>query len=157
MAESSDLPCEYRYLHSQVLSSLAIVSIVEIRTLQTLTTGLSEICHEIRYRQKDVPAEDSIDYQQVSDQLTALGDVLGKLFNAAMANDSQSLGIDISADVNGHLARCREKLNEMEGVLKRDSGRKKIKGPASSGSPIVLIDLAPNIAALRESIVVFHR
>ena len=135
----------------------AIVSIVEIRSLQTLTTGLIEICYDIRYRLKDVPAEDSIGYQQASDQLIALRDVLAKLFDAAMANDSQSLGIDISADVNGHLARCRDKLNEMETVLKRDSGRKRIKGPASSESPMVLIDLSPSITALRESMVVFHR
>lgn len=134
-------------------------STVKIRSLLKLTTDLIDICYDHRAGTSNILANESIDFEQISDQFAELRDLLEKLFKAATTNASHQLGIGPSVDlVNGILSRCRNEINELETVLKRESGRKRIQGPSSSFNPqVMLTDLASSTTALRDAMQVNQR
>lgn len=133
--------------------------IVNIRSLLKLTTDLIDICYDCRSGMRDIPDDDPFDFEQASDQLIELRDVLEKLFKAAKTNDTRSPGIGLSVDVvNGILPKCRDEIKEMETALKQESGRKRIKGPSPSFNPqLILTKLASSTTALRSGMAANER
>lgn len=115
----------------------------KIQSLLNITADLIKICFDCNY----TLADESIDLEQVSDQLVELLRIL-KPFKAAAAN---SLGNGLSADVvDGLLSRCKSEMSRMETMLKRKSGRKRIEGSSSSFDPQTITSLVSSITALRE-------
>ena len=100
---------------------------------------------------RDTLNEEFIDFEQASDHLVELRDILGKLFKAAVMNGFHSWSIGLSVDVvNGLLSKCRGEISEMEIVLKQEDGQKRIKGsPSSFSLQAILTGLTSSTTALR--------
>ena len=130
---------------------------VQIRSLLKITNDLIDICYDsydCRGGTRGILAEESVDFEQASDQLVELRNNLEKLFKAAATNSAHSLGIGASVGsvgvVNGLLSRCKDKISKMEAMLKQISGRKRIKEPSPSINPqAILTGLASSTNALR--------
>ena len=105
MAESSSLRGEWRYGTFLTLRLTCVVLFAEkIQSLLKTTTGLIDICYECSGMGYTL-ADESIDLEQVSDQLVELLSVLKELFKAVKANTPDSLDIGVSVDVV--LSRCK--------------------------------------------------
>ena len=125
---------------------------VQIRSLLKITNDLINICYEsydCRSGTRGTLAEESVDFEQASDQLVELRNNLEKLFKAAATNSAHSLGIGTSVGVvNGLLSRCKEEIGKMEKMLKQISGQKTIKEPSFSPQA-TLTGLVSSTSALR--------
>ena len=127
---------------------------VQIRSLLKITNDLIDLCyesHDCRSDMRDTLSDESIDFEQASDHLVELRDILEKLRKAAKTNSPHSLDIGPSLYVvNGLLLKCKNEISEMETVLKLESGRKRIRGSSSSFDPqAILTGLALSTTALR--------
>ena len=153
MAESSSLRGERCYGTFLTLRLTCVVLFAEkIQSLLKTTTGLIDICYECSGMGYTL-ADESIDLEQVSDQLVELLSVLKELFKAVKANTPDSLDIGVSVDVV--LSRCKDEISEVDVMLKRKSGRKRIEG--SFDSPVNLTNLASSITTLRKVVEGYFR
>ena len=153
MAESSSLRGEWRYGTFLTLRLTCVVLFAEkIQSLLKTTSGLIDICYEC----SGTLVDESIDLERVSDQLFELLSILKELFKAAKANTLDSLDIGLSVDVV--LSRCKDEISEVDVILKRKSGRKRIEGSSSSfGPPVNLTNLASSITTLRKAVEGYFR
>ena len=156
MAESSSLRGERCYGTFLTLRLTCVVLFAEkIQSLLKTATGLIDICYECSGMGYTF-ADESIDLEQVSDQLVELLSVLKELFKAVKANTPDSLDIGLSVDVV--LLRCKDEISKVDVMLKRKSGRKRIEGPSSSFDPPVnLTNLASSITTLRKVVEGYFR
>ena len=118
------------YIHNSVTDcdNRIVFFTVQIRSLVKITSDLINLCfesHDCRSDMRDTLFDESIDFEQASDHLVELRDILEKLRKSATTNNSHSLGIGPSLDVvKGLLLKCKNEISEMETVLKLESGRK---------------------------------